>query len=803
MEDFLEEEKRSESSFNFKLYLFKLATYYKWIIGGVIIAFLGGYLYMRYVVPNYEIDGYILVGGGDLEGGSNGILSNAGMINPADIALNTIDNEIFILKSHKIVSAVIDSLDLDINLSEYGKIRSQPVFKDSLPIQILVKKPFKNIDVTSPLYKLTITNKDFKISRNKSVFTGRYGKPFIMDKDTILIRKKVTLPVMDNEEKVYNFQVEGRLQTIKKYQGRLSVVQPKNTGIGLLQLSVVDELPERARSFIDVLIYSYNKSYLIFKNEATRRALKFLTDRLNAITVELEKQENLVRDFKTSNKVFDVSETATALLTELQGADLQKSQNDYQLDLLKLVESSVKNYNGIEELVPNTGGLTDIVLLTQIANYNTLVQQKQTILTISTANDVRLPGINDQLEKLRGNILNNVTNIRKQFTTNKTFLYGQNDRFLNKFLSLPEKEKLYVELNRKLNVQETLYTYILQKKEDTQLQFVSTDIVRSRTVDDTLTNGLVGPKSKLVYSTALGLGLLVPCLVVFLMVFLNNKIETRKEVEDGTSTPILGELGLSDSSQPIAITAVNRTAIAEQFRSIRANLSYIGVGTMQKVFVVTSTVSGEGKSFVSLNLANSMAIIDKKVVVIELDLRKPMLSRNLEISNELGLSQYLINDEIKPSKIIIPLENYPNLYLINSGPIPPNPGELITNSRMEELLKYLRENFDYVIIDSPPVGLVADAITLGRLADTSIFVIRHNYSHRSSLQLLNDLKATNKLPNLALIINGIEVNKSSGYSYGSSGYGYGGYGYGYYSDDVVKIRWSLLNRVKTIFKRRR
>jgi tyrosine-protein kinase Etk/Wzc len=799
MEDFVEEEERSQNSFNFKLYLFKLATYYKWIICGMIIALLGGYLYLRYKVPSYEINGYILVGGGDLEGGSNGVLSNAGMINPADIALNTIDNEIFILKSHKIISAVVDSLDLDIDLSKDGKIKNQPVFKDSLPVKILVKKPFKSIDVPGPLYKLTLTDKNFKLNFSEKDFVGQYGKSFILDKDTVLISKKDTFAIHGKDE-VYNFQIEGRRQTIRKYQGRLSVLQPKNTGIGLLRLSVIDEVPMRARSFIDVLIYSYNTSYLIYKNEAIKRALKFLTERLNSVSVELEKQENLVRDFKTSNKVFDVSATATELLSELQGADLQKSQNDYQLDLLKLVEASVKNHNGTEELVPNTAGLTDPVLLTQITSYNTLVQQKQTILTISTANDVRLPSINDQLKKLGENILKNVTNIRSQFTANKTFLYGQNNKFLNRFLSLPEKEKLYIELNRKLTVQETLYTYLLQKKEDTQLQFVTSDIVRSRTVDDTLTDGLVEPKPVLIYSFALGLGVLLPCLIIFAVVFFNDRIETRREVEDGTSTPILGELSLSDSLKPIVITSTNRTAIAEQFRSIRTNLSYIGTGTMKKVFVVTSSVSGEGKSFVSLNLANSMAIIGKKVVVLELDLRKPMLSRKIGINNEIGLSQYLVNNEIDPAKIIAPLVDYPNLYLISSGPIPPNPGELITSSRMEDLIKYLRANYDYVIMDSPPVGLVADAMALGRLADTSIFVIRHNYSHRSSLQLLNDLRSAKKLPNLALVINGIKNDKSSGYGYGSGGYGYGGYGYGYYSDDEEKVTGTVFTNIKNIFK---
>jgi tyrosine-protein kinase Etk/Wzc len=487
---------------------------------------------------------------------------------------------------------------------------------------------------------------------------------------------------------------------------------------------------------------------------------------------------------------------------------LQKSQNIYQINLLDLVEKSVKNYNGREEIVANANGLTDPVFTAQITAYNTLVEQKQSIFTTGTQNDVRLPSINDQLAQARNNILKNVGNIRKQFTANASFLNTHSGKFSNKFAGLPEKEKQYIELNRKLTVQENLYTFLLQKKEDTQLQFVSADVVRSRTVDDVLTKGLVEPVALFVYAKYIAIGVFTPCFIIFLTIFFNSKISTKKEVEDGTTAPILGELSLSPLlDTPVAITVKNRSALAEQFRAIRTNLSYISTN-VQQVFVVTSSISGEGKSFVSLNMANSLAIMDKKVVLLELDLRKPMLSKKLGVTRDVGISQYLINDKMKPEEIIFELTEYPNLSLINSGPIPPNPGELITRDRMAELISYLRENFDYVIMDTPPVGLVADAISLGQLADTSIFVIRHNYSYRSALQLLNDLKKNNKLPNLSLIINGIETQKGYGYGYGYGGYGYGGYGYGgyvygFYSDDHDKKNntfKSLLDSIKKRFK---
>jgi tyrosine-protein kinase Etk/Wzc len=778
MEDLFEDNKQEHQEsnpFDFKHFLSKLLSNYFWIILAMFISLFSAFLYLRYTTYNYQISGYILVGGAELETGANDILANAGLINTAEKKESAVSNEIFILKSHKINGKVIDSLQLDINVIRSGALKDKPILNESLPIIFNVKK--FNPNTSSALYNLRLNNNNYYIHADEIKHTGSYGVPLVINKDTVTISKKNHQHILNEE---YKLQFNNRLNTIKKYIGRLNIQPVTNGGVGLLKISIIDEVPERASQYIDVLIQTHNLSYLDYKSQAIRRALTFLGDRLETVSTELSQQENEVKNFKADNKIYDISATATELLTSLQTIDIQKDANNYQQNLLSLVENSLKKPSGNDEIVASANGLQDPVLISQVTAYNELVFKKQLIKNSGTIEDPRLAPITEQLKDVKTSILQNIKNIKGQFSVLDNNVKSQENTVSGKFQTLPEKEKQFVELTRKLNIKESQYIFLLQKKEETEIQLVSSDGDRSRTVDDILNEGLVDPIPSKIYAIAAMIGLLIPSLIIFLRVFLNQKIETRKEVENGTSVPIIGELGISETKDPIVISANNRSVIAEQLRAIRTNLSFISANEEQKVFLVTSTMSGEGKSFLSLNLGNSLAISGKKVAILELDLRKPMLSKNLGIHNKVGISSFLVQRDIKPADIIQPVNNYPNLFLLNSGPIPPNPGELIISPRMEELMSYLNAKYDYIILDLPPVGLVADALSMAKFADISLFVIRPNYSFRSSLRLVNDLKIAKKFPKVSIVLNGLKPQQGYGY-----GYGYG-YGNGYYVEDEQK-----------------
>jgi capsular exopolysaccharide synthesis family protein len=791
MEDLFEEEQRREDgiSFDLKQYLSKLLRNYPWIILTTVMSLFGAYLFLRYSTPKYQVSGSILVGGGALESGANSILANAGMINGTSEKESVVSNEIFILQSHQINGAVVDSLKLDVLIAKTGNLKDEPMLLDSLPFVISVGK--LDPDRSSPVYNLVLENERFVLGTDTKNYIGLYGKPIILDGDTIVLKKKA---VALNIKGTLSLQFVSRIGTIQKYLSRLTVEQAQNGGTGLLKLSLIDELPARAYEYIQVLIHAYNRSYTNYKNQATRSALVFLGERLKTVSTELDQQESDVRDFKSTNQLYDISSTATQLLTNLQTLDNQKGQNNYQDQLLSLVESTIKK-SGKEEIVASTSGLQDPILAVQVSKYNDLVFAKQMILSSGTDSDPRLAPLNTQLVDVRSSILSNIENIRKQFRTGRNYVSAEESKYSSRFQVLPEKEKRFVELTRKLAIKESQYIFLLQKKEETEIQLVSSDGGMSRTVDDVLNDGKVYPIALNVYAIAFAGGLILPGLIILLQVFFNQRLESRGDIESNTDVPILGELGLSNSEKPIVISTTNRTAFAEQLRAIRANLAFIG--DTQKVFIITSTMSGEGKSFLSLNLGNSIAINNKKVAVLELDLRKPMLSKKLGLNNRVGISNYIINPAIKEEDIIQELADYPNLYVVNSGPIPPNPGELILHQRMERLIEYLREHFDYVILDLPPIGLVADAQAFSRLADLSLFVVRPNYSLRSSLKLINDLNRQKKLPHLSIVVNGVEANKG----YGGYGYGYGGYGYGYYSEDEESKSSKTSQSLKNFIKR--
>jgi tyrosine-protein kinase Etk/Wzc len=776
MEDFFDDDKKQEiGSFDLKHYFSKLLGNYVWIIISLVIMLFCSYLYLRYTTPKYQLTGYIIVGGQALEKGANDILANAGLVSGAENTASIVNNEIFILKSHQLNGQVVDSMKLDVAVSRMGQVKDMPVRTDSLTVNIRVTKADPNY--SSPPFKLQLSANGFVLKGPENEYRGVYGQPVVIHGNTILISKKPGVAVKNEE---FSLQLNSREKTIKTYLSRLTVEQAKNGGMGLLRIAVVDELPERAHRYIELLIHAYNVSYLDYQNQAIKRALVFLGERLETVTTELGQQENALRDFKASNQLYDVSITAQDLLSNLKTLDTEKNVREFQDDLLNLVERSVNGASGKEEIVVSTSGLEDPVLSAQVAQYNQLVTRKQMILSAGTVEDPRLDPVNEQLAEMRKNIQKNIVNIKRQHQAAQRSVSAQENKYTSRFQVLPEKEKQYVELTRKFSIKESQYIYLLQKKEETELQLVSSNAERSRPVDDILSDGIVWPIRNQVYIIAVLLGILIPAFIILLKVLLNQKIETRKEIEKGTNVPILGELSLNKSDEAIAITTNNRTAIAEQLRAIRTNLSFMGANTKQKVFVVTSSVGGEGKSFVSLNLGNSLAISNKKVAVLELDLRKPMLSKNLGVNNNIGISNYIINENIYPEEIIQAVKNCPNLFLLNSGPVPPNPGELIIHPRMSELISYLREHFDFVILDSPPVGLVADSLSLAKLSDISLFVLRPNHSLRAAIPLINDLQRGNKLPRLSLIINGIQPEKGYG-GYGS----YGSKGYGYYSDDVT------------------
>jgi tyrosine-protein kinase Etk/Wzc len=776
------EDKDGAKGFDIKQYFNKLVSHY-WLFLLSILIFVGGALaYLRYTPTLFKFSTSILI---------KPPANAASLLGGSPFAANTeqggdqidMGNEIYKLKSAALVAKAVDSLNLDINLSTKGHIKRQAVNQDSLPFRIIVKK--SNPENESPEYTLTLMNGSYRLQADDNLpVTGNYNRPLLLGSDTLTISAPITFT---GSQYKFLFQYESRESAIDKYIGRIEAAPVPKAGAGMLQVSVRDEFSFRARQFVNILIAEYDVANLKYKNQALMQEMNFLDQRLREVKEELNQQEATVSNFKASNKINNVSSSADEMLANLKTIDDKKTDNLYKSNLLNLIETNLKgsSANGRDEIL-NASGLQDPVTADLVAKYNDLASQKKSIIENGTEQDPRLVALNSKLTEYRNSILTSVNALRQELITNNSFLSTQEKNVTGRFVTLPAKERNYIEVNRLLGIKESLYMFLLQRKEDKHIEFASQTVADSRVIDSRMSSNSREPQPFLILAVAGIVALILPSIIVLLRMLTNKTVESRRDIEASTDLPIAGEIGyVRRPASNMLITSNSLTPEAEQFRTLRTNIAYLGQKLAAKVHLVTSSVSQEGKSFVSLNMANSYAIRNKKVVLLEFDLRNPGLSYKLDIDDSVGLANYLIGDA-ELSEIIVPLKEYENLSFISAGsPLPSNPGEIILTTRMEELMQYLKANYDVIVIDTPPVGLVSDALSLAKYADLSFFVIRHRYSLRTSLKLVNKLKAEGRLPALSIIMNGV---RDKSYNNGTNyGYGYG-YSYGYRGKKKSKNR---------------
>lgn len=777
MEQTFNEEKETSASFDFGRFLSKILQNYYWFIITLAIALTLAWLYLRYTQPLYKVSTYILIHQPENPGSSIGgspFGEAAAAIGPTGFDPS---NEIFKLQSEALLGEVVDSLRLDISVVQIGRVRSKSEELDELPFTVRLRK--SSPESSLGLHNLTLAETYYTLEHEKKSIKGYYGQPVVMNGDTLSIALKSYAPEILTAK--YGIWYDSKTSAIGNLFGRIIVQPALNAGPGMLLISVTDQVSARAKKIIDVLIYKYDQANLEFKNQALRMEIKFLNDRVASVGSELLQQENLVRDFKVAHTVTDVSSSANQLLTNLTALDSRKADIESKRQLAELVEANVKNFSGSEEVIGNPSGLADPVISGLVTKYNERVLDKNRILDRGTTMDPRLAGINRELADLRVNILNSVEGIKRELQANTNFLAQQERATTSRFQTMPEKEKDYVQVNRLLNLKQEMYIFLLQRKEDKHIQLVSSQVGESRVVDSRTSKGIDSPQPMMIYGIAGALALLFPTLVILLRMLLNKRIQTRKEIQNSTTIPIAGEIGMeARTAKEIIVSAGYKTDIAEQFRTLRTNLNYLKQGTAGKVLMVTSTMPGEGKSFVSINLANTLATAGKKVILIELDLRRPHIAKTLGLNSRPGMTDYLISSDMLPRDVIQTSRDYEHMSFVTCGPVPPNPGELILTKRLQTFVEYARNTYDYVVLDTPPVGIVSDAVVIGNMVDLTLYILRHRYSYRSSVKLLNELNLNNKLPHLSIVINSID--KTKGFSTENLG------SYNYYIKDDKKTR---------------
>ncbi|NNV56575.1 GumC family protein [Limnovirga soli] len=770
----------SGTQFDIKKFIYKLISFLPWIILSVLIAYAGAKIYLRYTPQVHRISANLLIKDEEDASPENNILRELGVM-PGS---KEIQNQIDILQSYELAENVVDSLNLQVNIISQGRITSSLLYGHAAPFFI---KPIgkDTIEFKPDSYIVYLHNADFELVKNGKSITKLYNDSFKLGGKTVILQRNSKIAINPDG---YVLSIRTKRSVALAIAGAITVTKLHEMS-GVLEIAMLDESPQKAIDIINTLIKSFNTAGISDKKEVGYKTSKFLTERVDSVAAELDQLELKAEAFKRDNKINDISAQGTKYLDQALDYDEKQTAQQGQLELLASLEKFIANAKDYTDIIPSQYGLNEPTLTGLIAQYNQSVGTYQEQAKISTQKDPVMGRLKNQLQDIKGNLLKNITSIRQSYQIVLKQIAGKQNNFEQQFSGFPEMERQYLKLKRQIGVKEQLYLYLLQKKEETELSLVST-INDTRVIESAFDKGIILPKADQVMLFAILIGLILPVIAMLLLDFFDNKIADRKEVEAGTRVPIIGELSYNPEVRNKLVNTKSRSSLAEQFRLIGTNIRFIAPDKTCKTILVTSFMSGEGKSFVSINLASSLVSGNAKVLLIEMDLRKPKMLQYLNTQLSNGLTNYIIND-IPIANIIGRVDNLPNVDVISSGPMPPNPAELLMHKKVDDLLAYAREHYQYIIIDSPPVGLVADVFLLTKHIDITLFILRHKHSFKTTIQFIEKLHTEQKVNALNVVVNGIKDHAGIGYGYGygySYGYGYH-YGSGYYSDDKKPKGW--------------
>lgn len=568
-------------------------------------------------------------------------------------------------------------------------------------------------------------------------------------------------------------------------------VAPGSKSTTIAQLSFTSSQTARGIDFLNKLVEVYNEEGNNDKNEVAAKTAEFIDERIRIINKELGTTESQLASFKQRAGVVDIAADATQAAGEQANYERAYAENEVQLSLVNHLKNHILSESSQYEVIPANIGLNNSDLNTVVQNYNQMLIERKRLLRTSHEDNPAVQSLNASIEVMRNSVMGAIQTAEKGLLINRQALQAQTRKYAGKVSDAPVQEKEYLSMSRQQEIQANLYLMLLQKREENNITLAST-ANNARVIDEPLAGGQIFPTPSRTYMIAFVLGLSFPIGLIFLFGVLQFKIQTRGDVEKITNLPIVGDIPLtSEISEGAIVVRENRNELMEEvFRSVRTNIQYMLLEG-QKVILFTSTTSGEGKSFNAGNLACSFAFMGKKVVIVGLDIRKPGLNKVSQLSHkEAGISQYLSNPEHTDLLSLCQVSTIsPNLYILPGGATPPNPTELVARQALDNAIQQLKQHFDYVILDTAPIGMVTDTQLIARVADLSVYVCRSNYTAKSEFKLINELHQDGKLPHLSVLINGIDMNKresGSYYGYGKYGkyghYGYGkkyGYGYGY------------------------
>ena len=787
---------QDEEKINYQELLFRYIIHWPWFVASVLVCLIGAWVYLHFQTPVYQVSASIMIKD-DKKGGNSGSadLENLGLGGVITSA-QSIDNEIEVLRSKTILKEVVNSLELYITYYDEDEFPKREMYKTSPVVVNLTAQEADKLPDAALIDMQLSSNGGLDV--NLKVGLNEYNKRF--DKLPAVFPTNVGTFGFTLRDSLLNGQVEGQkevrhISTVvsqpfgvaKGYQWALTIT-PTSKATSVATVSLVNTNIQRGQDFINKLMEMYNQNTNNDKNEVAEKTREFINERIKIIDEELGNTEEKLETFKRKAGLTDISSDAQLAVSGNAEYEKKRVENGTQINLVRDLAKYINNPSNEYEVLPSNIGLTDNGLTTQLERYNELVIERKRLLRTSTESNPMIINLDMSIRAMKANVKTAIDGTLQGLLIVKADLDREAGRFSRRISDAPGQERQYVSIARQQEIKAGLYLMLLQKREENAITLAAT-ANNAKIIDEPATEGdPVSPKPKMIYMIALVLGVGLPVGIIFLIGLTKFKIEGRGDVEKLTRLPIVGDVPLTEERNgSIAVFENQNTLMSETFRNVRTNLQFM-LKNDQKVILVTSTVSGEGKSFISSNLAISLSLLGKRVVIVGLDIRKPGLNKVFNIPRkEQGITQYLANPEKNLMELVQPSDVSKNLYILPGGTVPPNPTELLARNGLDKAIETLKKNFDYVILDTAPVGMVTDTLLIGRVADLSVYVCRADYTRKAEFTLINELAENNKLPNICTVINGLDLQKKKYgyyYGYGKYGkyYGYGkryGYGYGY------------------------
>lgn len=758
----------SEKKIDVLKILTKYFSYWKWFVISVLLFLILAVAYLYFSLPQYEITSSILFRD-DEKGGTSEISIFNEMTGYK--RRNNADNEIEMMKKSMIAEDVVKEHNLNVQYVMLEPLilglekKTAVLFGDELPVTVRMPEQTINASEGSVTIKILVDPK------SKYIFEGSY-KDEKYSVEASINDSVVTLPFT----KIY--LTKGKFNPTEEMIIETTFIKPLKAADGFIN-SMVIELASKTSSvadislttsnaqlgifFLDKYINAYNEAGINDQLELAERTSEIIDNHLANLNADLSNVEDQAQFYKQSQGLTNIGSQADLYNSQLANMGQRKMDIESQYDIASSLFSFVQQLSGHSQLIPANSGIQNPILNSQITVYNDLVLERNRLSRIASSSNQSMIDLNNKLNSTFSSVVSGLQNERNNLGVLLKDVNQEYSRNYAKIRAIPQQERVFSDIVRQQNTKEELFLYLLQKKEERYMN-MTVVVPSTKFVDNIRAGNIVWPNKILILLLAFGLGMIIPFVIIKLKEILNFKINSKEEFEKITAIPLLGEI---PKQQPIEVVAVkdnNNDCFNEMFRLVRANLLFVINGKENKVINIISSISGEGKSFVSINLAMSLALIDKKVLIVELDIRKPDLSKSLGINNVEGITLYL-SGNLDKENLIKPSGIHENISVINSGAIPPNPNELLSKSLLDELIHELRDGYDFIIVDTPPIGLVSDSFLLDRIADVNLYIVRVGFTPKIYISEADRYFQENRLKKMYFILNSVDLN-SVEYRYG-------------------------------------